>query len=782
MSLRRLFATLGAVAVTAAVGVLPAAASPDPPTVKDTDMGAIAGGQREESIAVDPGNPDHLAGGANERGVGSTQRWYVSTDGGRNWTSGILPNGTLTVPGTTSTLMSDPSLDFGSNHEIYYSALMHGGTGEPCTLFVSESGNDGSSWTDPASGIVAAGSTSPNVCQDKEHIVVDRGHSDNVYVAWTPVGGPNNQLVEFSRDLNGVSDGLGFSAPTTLSTLGAGQNAGCLNQGADFALSGNDLYVAWTSFCSGFGDNDPATVYVSKSTNQGGSWSSPVAAATLNNVDFSAAGYRSRSHPSIDIDPVSGRVFVVYATYAGSGTDADVDIVSSPDGSSWTSPIRVNQDSGSSDQWLPWIDVANGRVHVVFYSTADDGNINAHVSYGDVSSSPSFTDIRVSSASTPTTTGFLGDYNFIIVGSDDVAHPAWADGRTGLGGNVTDPYTARVNFSPPTTLTVTPASQTKQVGDTATVTAHVTGAGGEDETFIPVSFSVSGSGSPSPSSGSGVTGSDGKKSFSFSDTVSGTDTVHVFADLNENGSEDTGEGADVTVTWQPGPPATLVLAPASATNTVDATHTVTATVRDQYGNLVDPVLVRFSVSGANGVFGEPTSGSATTASGAASFGYIGRMPGGDTITAFADTNGDGTHDPTPAAHEPQDTASKTWTLPASTGGKFTGGGKILLAGGASANFGFNGFGLPAVQGNLNYQDKGTPGRKVASLTFDAYVQTGSSAEIFGTASVNGAGSFVFRLDVADNGEPGSTDTFRLRMSDGYDTGPKTLSGGNLQAH
>jgi hypothetical protein len=34
-------------------------------------------------------------------------------------------------------------------------------------------------------------------------------------------------------------------------------------------------------------------------------------------------GRRSRSHPSIDVDPTSGRVFVVYADYAGSGTDAD---------------------------------------------------------------------------------------------------------------------------------------------------------------------------------------------------------------------------------------------------------------------------------------------------------------------------------------------------------------------------------------------------------------------------------------------------------------------------
>ena len=64
----------------------------------------------------------------------------------------------------------------------------------------------------------------------------------------------------------------------------------------------------------------------------------------------------------------------------------------------------------------------------------------------------------------------------------------------------------------------------------------------------------------------------------------------------------------------------------------------------------------------------------------------------------------------------------------------------------------------------------------------AYVQTGSSVKIFGTASVDGAGSHVFRLDLVDNGEPGTADTFRLRVDDGYDTGLQTLLNGNLQAH
>ena len=86
------------------------------------------------------------------------------------------------------------------------------------------------------------------------------------------------------------------------------------------------------------------------------------------------------------------------------------------------------------------------------------------LAYGSVSASPTFTEIRVSSASTPPMPGFLGDYTGNFVGSDDVVHPAWGDARSGVGG-ATDAFTARVNFSPPTTLDVQPAAPVEQVGN-----------------------------------------------------------------------------------------------------------------------------------------------------------------------------------------------------------------------------------------------------------------------------------------------------------------------------
>jgi Big-like domain-containing protein len=235
----------------------------------------------------------------------------------------------------------------------------------------------------------------------------------------------------------------------------------------------------------------------------------------------------------------------------------------------------------------------------------------------------------------------------------------------------------------------------------------------------------------------------------------------------------------VNVTVVPGPPATLTLAPKTATNTVDSPHCVTATVKDQFGNPTPGITVRFSVTGAATTGGAKT----TDASGQATFCYTSALPGADLIKAFADTNNNRVQD----VGEPSDTATKMWVLPTSTPGcKVTYGGRITTAGGDKATFGGNAM-VPASgpKGEEEYQDHGTPALNVHSIDVLAVTCSadGKSASIFGTATINGSGSVNFRIDVTDNGEPGAgTDTYRIRLSTGYDSGEQTLVGGNIQIH
>jgi hypothetical protein len=235
----------------------------------------------------------------------------------------------------------------------------------------------------------------------------------------------------------------------------------------------------------------------------------------------------------------------------------------------------------------------------------------------------------------------------------------------------------------------------------------------------------------------------------------------------------------INVTVTPGNPASLTLAPKTATNVVDAQHCVTATVKDAFGNVTPNITVRFSVSGSVNTSGS----SATDASGQAQFCYTGPpLPGADTVKAFADTNSNTTQD----TGEPSDTASKTWVLPRSTAGcKVTNGGRITTSGGDKATFGGNAK-ADGLQGEEEYQDHGpASGMNVHSIVIQAVVcnAAGTTASIFGTATIGGSGSFDFRIDVADNGEPGRSDTYRMRLSNGYDSGVQTLAkGGNIQIH
>ena len=234
----------------------------------------------------------------------------------------------------------------------------------------------------------------------------------------------------------------------------------------------------------------------------------------------------------------------------------------------------------------------------------------------------------------------------------------------------------------------------------------------------------------------------------------------------------------INATVTPGDPATLVLTPATDINTVDDQHCVTATVRDAFGNPTPGITVRFSVSGSVSTTGSVV----TNAAGQAQFCYTGPgLPGADVITAYADTNNNNTRQAT----EPQGTAAKTWVIPASTEGcKVTYGGRIEAANGDMATFGGNAK-ADGLKGQEEYQDHGPAADlNVHSINVQSVVcsRDGTQASIFGTATVNGGGSFDYRIDLKDLGEPGSTDTYRIRLSNGYDSGVQVLEGGNVQIH
>jgi CSLREA domain-containing protein len=332
--------------------------------------------------------------------------------------------------------------------------------------------------------------------------------------------------------------------------------------------------------------------------------------------------------------------------------------------------------------------------------------------------------------------------------------------------------------SPPANLTLTPKTDTNTVGEEHCVTATVTDPNGNPAPGITVRFSVSGANS---ASGSATTDANGQAQFCYTGSVAGTDTISAYADTNNNSVQDPGEPSDTAEKiYVAGPPATLTLEPTADVNTVDSEHCVTATVKHAFGNPTPGITVRFTVTGSVN-----TSGAVVTdANGQATFCYQGpALPGADVISAYADTNNNGVQDP----GEPSDRATKEWVLPESKAGcKVTYGGRITAANGDKATFGGNAQ-VPASgpKGEEDYQDHGpAQPRNVHSLTVQAVTCSANKtqASIFGQATIDGAGTFDYRIDLKDLSEPGTSDTYRIRLSDGYDSGEQVLHRGNVQIH
>jgi hypothetical protein len=234
-------------------------------------------------------------------------------------------------------------------------------------------------------------------------------------------------------------------------------------------------------------------------------------------------------------------------------------------------------------------------------------------------------------------------------------------------------------------------------------------------------------------------------------------------------------------------PATLRLAPATATNVVGTQHCVTATVKDASGTATAGIAVVFSVPTATATHASPASGSSTTDSnGQAVFCFTASLPGQDAIHAFADTNRNGTQD----TGEPFGDATKTWTLPPSTAFctvTITNGGWIIANNGDHANFGGNAKadGGGTASGQENYQDQG-PVQPMDVHSLDVTAVTCSAnheyATIFGDATIGGFGAYVFRIDVRDGDAFATSDAYGIMLSNGYDSGVHALQGGNVTIH
>jgi hypothetical protein len=280
---------------------------------------------------------------------GASDVGYVrSTNGGSTWAvSGFLPGLTSTAgayadPTSPYISVSDASVAYDTKHGVWLIsslALTPSFTG--ATVFVSRSTNGGKTFATP---VQIPAPPAKKVDLDKNWSVCDNTptspHYGTCYTEFDNFA--QNDLLYMSRSTDG---GLTWSTP--ISPAGAPNGDG----GQPLVQPSGTVIVPFWSL------NDRIAAF--RSIDGGQSWSDATAISPIA-YHTTAGGLRDDPLPSAEIDG-AGNVYVAWADCRFRKSCASNDIVfsTSPDGISWSAPVRVPIDdvNSSVDHFLPGLGV-----------------------------------------------------------------------------------------------------------------------------------------------------------------------------------------------------------------------------------------------------------------------------------------------------------------------------------------------------------------------------------------------------------------------------------------
>lgn len=393
------------------------------------------GGPNEPSICINPKNLNQIVAGTNTDDV------YRSSDGGLTWVNSTL-TGTYTVWG-------DPCIITDTVGNFYYFHLVNGASFID-RMGVNKSTNAGATWN--------AGTywQFNGKKQDKEWAITDFTHGPRgnwIYVTWTEFdqyyGHTNldSSRIFFARSTDG---GNSFTGIIKINTI----NGNCddedyTTEGAVPAVGPNgEVYVAW----SGPMGLNNFKIFFDKSTDGGSTWlpNDIVACSQRGGWDYVVAGIqRSNGLPitlcDISNSPYRGTIYINYTDSAGPA-DHDVMVVKSTNGgTTWSAPIRINDDPAGKEQFFTWmsIDQVTGYLYCVFYDRRNYTNTQTDVYMArSTNGGTTWTNERISTSPfTPISNIFFGDYTNIS-SHNGMVRPIW----TRLDNVNLSLYTAIINF------------------------------------------------------------------------------------------------------------------------------------------------------------------------------------------------------------------------------------------------------------------------------------------------------------------------------------------------
>ncbi|MES2704393.1 MAG: T9SS type A sorting domain-containing protein [Bacteroidota bacterium] len=374
----------------------------------------------EPCIAIDPKNPNNLIAGANTRNV------YRSVDGGYTWTRALLSS--------TYGVFGDPVIFADTTGSFYYFHLSNNSAiftwPDWCDRIVCQRLDDvaAGSWSN---GSYAGLAPTPSM-QDKPWVAVNR-QTNELYVTWTrfdeygTTDPTDSSNIFFSKS---ADKGETWSPAVRLNKV-AGD---CVDD--DFTVEGavpavgknGELFVAWDA------KNE---ILFDRSYDNGATWQhEDIKAADMpsgwaydipginrcNGLSFIACDLSNSAY--------AGTLYINWSDQRNGPDNTDVWLCRSTDsGSTWSAPVKVNDDGGSRHQFMSsmTVDPSNGFIYVLFYDRRNYTDSLATDVYLALSKDGgvTFENHKISQAPFyPRANEFFGDYTYISA-FNSVVRPVW---------------------------------------------------------------------------------------------------------------------------------------------------------------------------------------------------------------------------------------------------------------------------------------------------------------------------------------------------------------------
>jgi hypothetical protein len=393
----------------------------------------------EPSVKISRKNPNRVVAGWRDFRLSYNPAWRrvgysYSTNYGQTWSVSALIDSTLLGGGLLRNSDASVTVDSAGNFYITTIALNNANSNGTLAIFKSTDGGV----TFPIGQILAQGYN-----EDKEMVTTDlvtvSPYRNNIYISWSRLN-----LSPDIRLIRSTNAGQTWSAPVNVSSSTTN------GQGSDPAVGVNgEVYVTWVNYSYNTQyfnkSTDGGLTFGTPMI---------VSSGTAPYIPWSQTGPTTFPSIAADVSggPRNGYIYITWCD--GRNGDADVFMsVSTNHGGTWSSAIRVNNDpisNGKVQAW-PWIAVNDsGKIAILFYDTRNTPTtsiIEAWLARSD-NGGVSFTNEVLSSVQSPTNVPNsdvrYGDYIGVDFWGNKVV-PVWTDERA--GGYNQEIYTAVVDIT-----------------------------------------------------------------------------------------------------------------------------------------------------------------------------------------------------------------------------------------------------------------------------------------------------------------------------------------------